>query len=105
MDPTPRRTRRHRTEGLTIKLRGSRGVAYTRPSTGSGKRRTGVNAVYEDELASLRFHWGGAHSITVHLGTWIAVRADSREALTATSAQELLERIRSDYRPRLVPRE
>jgi len=58
----------------------------------------------ERELASLRFHWSGAYSISCHLGTWLAVREDTREALTAASASELLDEIRGDYRQRPVPR-
>ena len=58
----------------------------------------------EHELASLRFHWGGAYSITYYRGTWMAVRADTREALIASSAEDLRGKIRKDYRARPVPR-
>jgi hypothetical protein len=59
----------------------------------------------ERELASLRFHWGGAYSISFHLGTWIAARADTREILQASSAGELRDKIRADYSARPVPRQ
>jgi hypothetical protein len=56
------------------------------------------------QLASLRYHWQGAYSISCHLGAWLAVREDNREALTASSADELLGKIREDYRRKPVPR-
>lgn len=59
----------------------------------------------ERELASLRFHWGGAYSITYDRGEWLALRLDTREALTAGSADELRSKIRADYRARPVPRQ
>jgi hypothetical protein len=58
----------------------------------------------ERELAGLRYHWGSAYSISYHLGTWHAARNDTGEALTASSADELLAKIRADYRARPVPR-
>ncbi len=59
----------------------------------------------ERELASLRYHWSGAYSISYHLGTWLAARNDTREVLTASSAEELRGKIREDYRRRPVPRD
>ena len=59
----------------------------------------------ERELADLRYHWGSAYSITCHLGTWLAARADTGETLTASSASELLEMIRADYSAQPVPRQ
>jgi hypothetical protein len=58
----------------------------------------------ERELSSLRYHWSGAYSITYYRGQWLAVRKDTREALTAASADELRDKIRADYSIRPVPR-
>jgi hypothetical protein len=57
------------------------------------------------ELAELRYHWGSAYSISYHLGTWQAVRADTGETLTASTAGELRGKIRADYRAHPVPRD
>ena len=46
----------------------------------------------------MKHHWGTAYSITDYRGQWIAARHDTREVLTAESAQELREKIRADYR-------
>jgi hypothetical protein len=59
----------------------------------------------QDELAGLRYHWGSAYSISYHLGTWLAARNDTGETLTASTADEVLAKIREDYRERPVPRE
>lgn len=53
----------------------------------------------------MKHHWGTAYSITYYRGQWIAARHDTREVLTAESAQELREKIRADYRARPVPRQ
>ena len=58
----------------------------------------------QDELADLRHHWGTAYRISVDRGQWIAARRDTGEALTAGSAGELAELIRTDYTARPVPR-
>jgi len=58
-----------------------------------------------EELQDLKHHWGTAYSITYYRGQWIAARHDTREVLTAESAQELREKIRADYRARPVPRQ
>jgi hypothetical protein len=57
------------------------------------------------ELADLRHHWSSAYAITYDRGQWIAARNDTGEALTASSAEELLGKIREDYRARPVPRD
>ena len=64
-------------------------------------RRAGAD-VGACELADLRHHWGSAYRLSCRRGQWRAVRKDTRETLTAGSAEELREVIRADYRARPV---
>jgi hypothetical protein len=59
----------------------------------------------EEGLVLLREHWGSAYAIKFHSGLFIAVRRDTRALLTAPAADELMEKIRADYRERPVPRD
>jgi hypothetical protein len=57
------------------------------------------------DLVSLREHWGSAYWIAIQEGTWVAARRDKSGTFTATSAAELLRKIRENYRERPVPRD
>jgi hypothetical protein len=59
----------------------------------------------QDELVDLINNWGSAYLISLAHGQWLAVRRDTEETLTATSADELREAIRRDYRRRPVLRD
>jgi hypothetical protein len=56
-------------------------------------------------LAELRWHWDEAYSITILDGRWIAQRHDTRETVTADSAEALNQAIYEDYTRRPVPRD
>jgi hypothetical protein len=58
-----------------------------------------------EDLQDLRHHWGSAYVITYHRRQWLAARHDTREALTADSADELRQKIRADYHEHPVPRD
>lgn len=57
-----------------------------------------------DDLAYLRWHWGGAYVINGDGEHWSAKRTDNGRTLTADSALGLLDAIRDDYAARPVPR-
>jgi hypothetical protein len=57
-----------------------------------------------EDLAELRWHWGGAYVINGSDGVWIATRTDNGTTVFATSAEQLLEKIRRDYAREPVPR-
>jgi len=56
-------------------------------------------------LAELKHHWGGAYLIEVLGGRYVAQRRDSRETISADSADGLLAAIRADYASKPVPRD
>lgn len=55
-------------------------------------------------LAYLCHHYGDAYEINMRRGRYEARRRDDGTMLTADSAGELLEKIRTDYAARPVPR-
>jgi hypothetical protein len=57
------------------------------------------------QIADLRWHWGEAYEIGWTDGKFTAERRDDGDLLTASSAEELYERIAADYRNRPVSRE
>jgi hypothetical protein len=65
-----------------------------------------VNSWDDEELASLRFHWGSAYEITCPARrAWMARRRDDLLViLRARDAGDLLELIRRDYQASPVPR-
>lgn len=57
------------------------------------------------QLESLTYHWGDAYSIShPSPGRWVAQRRDTRETLTADSAEDLYKAIEADYGRHPVPR-
>ncbi len=55
----------------------------------------------QDDLAGMTWHWGGAYQIALSEGTWRAIaHADPQAVLTGDSADELRDKIRSDYAQR-----
>jgi hypothetical protein len=56
-------------------------------------------------LAYLCHHYGDAYDINMRRGRYEARRRDDGTVLTADSAEDLLEKIREDYRAHPVPRQ
>ena len=56
------------------------------------------------DLAYLCHHYGEAYEINMRRGRYEARRRDDGTVLTADSAEDLLEKIREDYRAHPVPR-
>jgi len=62
---------------------------------------------YDQELASLRHHWGHGAYVIHHwplIGLWLAQRCDTGETLKSDDPGELRRLIHADYRARPVPR-
>jgi hypothetical protein len=59
----------------------------------------------ERELAELRYGWDTAYVISHEAGRWTAMRRDTHEILTGSTAGELRQAIRADYIVRPVPRQ
>lgn len=59
----------------------------------------------QDELAELRYHWGGAYQFWTAQGTWFAQRADNLRIIRADSPGTLRQKIILDYGRKPVPRE
>lgn len=55
-------------------------------------------------LAYLRHHYGEAYEINMRRGRYEARRRDDGTVLAADTAEDLLEKIREDYRAHPVPR-
>jgi hypothetical protein len=56
------------------------------------------------DLAYLCHHYGEAYEVNMRRGRYEARRRDDATVLTADSAEDLLEKIREDYRAHPVPR-
>ena len=62
-------------------------------------------AIIDDELAALRFHWDTAYQIEFDEHGWRARRIGSQHGwLTAADPDGLYKEIREDYSPQLLPR-
>lgn len=56
----------------------------------------------DDELADLRWHWGGAYDIIFPGRTFSALRRDGLACVTALTAGGLRRKIRADYPRHIV---
>jgi hypothetical protein len=80
-------------------------VALGREGPVVGEDQSALPAGIARDLASLRWHYGGAYQISVHRsGKWRAARTDNGERLEAGSAEDLRAKIREDYGRNPVPR-
>lgn len=63
-----------------------------------------MSEIDERELRGLRWDWGQAYVINGAYGLWAATRRDTGSTFTADSADELRDKIRTDYVAKPVPR-
>ncbi len=61
-------------------------------------------ADWDADLDELRWHWGEAYLIDLVGSRWMAQRRDSHATMSADGPDELLGKIREDYRRHPVSR-